>query len=105
MIRLSRAAGGVLVPVHVQPRASKDRLVGDHGGALKVAVTAPPEGGRANEAVSELLAEALGIAKSRVTLLTGTTSRAKTLHLAGLSPTELLARLRAAAPGAEFSLA
>ncbi len=101
-VRLSPTPAGVLVPVHVQPRASKDRVVGDHGGALKVAVTAPPEGGRANDAVAEVIAEALGLAKSRVSLSTGPSSRSKTFLVAGLPAGEVASRLSAAAPGTAF---
>ncbi len=104
MVLLSATSAGVLIPAHVQPRASKERLVGDHGGALKVAVTAPPEGGRANEAVAEMLARALGVARSRVTLATGPASRAKTFLVAGLAAEQVALLLRVALPGTEFAV-
>lgn len=103
-VRLSPTAAGLLLPVHVQPRASRDRVVGEHGGALKVAVTAPPEGGRANDAVAAVIAEALGLARSRVTLAVGPASRSKTFLVAGLAATEVLSRLSAAAPGTAFTV-
>lgn len=102
-VRLSPTAEGLLLPVRVQPRASRDRIVGEHGGALKVAVTAPPEGGRANEAVARVIAEVLGLARSRVTLASGPTSRAKTFLVTGLPPGEVVSRLSAASPGTSIA--
>jgi uncharacterized protein len=75
---------GVLLSVRAQPRASRNEVLGEHGGALKVAVTAPPEDGRANAAVAKTLAKALGIPKSRVTLISGGTSRNKVFRVQGI---------------------
>ena len=73
----------VIVRIRVQPKASRDAIVGEHDGALKVAVTAPPDKGKANKAVVELLAKTLGVAKSNIELVAGTTSRDKTLAIRG----------------------
>lgn len=62
------------------PRASRNQLTFDEG-QLRVQVTAVPEDGRANKAVVELLAEALGVAKSRLTLIRGATARDKVFRL------------------------
>ena len=72
---------GIVLRVHVQPGAGRSAVVGRHGDALKVKVAAPPEGGRANIAVTDLLAETLGVAKSDVTLVSGATSRAKRFRI------------------------
>lgn len=64
----------------VTPRARKTGIERD-GATIRVAVSAPPEDGRANAAVAEALAHALGVAKSRLTLLRGTTSRDKLFRL------------------------
>ncbi len=77
--------GAVIVKVRAQPKASRDAIVGEHGGALKVAVTAPPDKGKANKAIVELLAKALGIPKSNIELVAGTTSRDKTLAIRGVT--------------------
>ena len=75
----------MILKVRVQPKASRDAIVGEHGGALKVAVTAPPDKGKANKAVVELLANKLGVPKSNIELVTGSTSRDKTFAIRGVT--------------------
>ena len=60
-----------LIAVKVVPRAAKNEIVGWLEGALKIRIQAPPEDGRANRALEELLAEALGLKKNAVTVATG----------------------------------
>ncbi len=67
--------------IHVQPRASRNAIVGWHGEALKVALTAPPVDGAANAALISLLAEAFGLKRSQVRLLHGDSSRQKLVEL------------------------
>ncbi len=67
-------------------------MVGPHGGALKVTVTAPPERGKANRAVIELLSRALSVPPSSIEILSGETSSDKTV-LVRLPPGEISARL------------
>lgn len=86
---------GCRIAVRVHPRARRDRIVGEHGGALKVEVTAPPEAGAANAAVEELLAATLGVAKRAVTVVAGLASRSKSVAVAGLDAAEVAARLGA----------
>lgn len=71
-----RAVPGAVFALHVTPRARRNAL--SEG---KAEVTAPPEDGKANAAVAELLAHALGVAKSRLTLIKGQTSRDKAFRL------------------------
>jgi uncharacterized protein (TIGR00251 family) len=68
---------GVRLQIHVQPNASKNQIVGLHGGALKVKIKAVPEDGKANSELIAFLAKTLGVAKSRLELVSGQTSRAK----------------------------
>ena len=75
-----RAVSGAEFHCRVTPRARRESIA-DEGGVIKVAVTAPPEDGRANAAVAEALAHALGVAKSRLILLRGATSRDKVFRL------------------------
>jgi uncharacterized protein (TIGR00251 family) len=85
MINFESHPEGVVVPVRVSAGASRDRIMGEHGGALKLSVAAAPERGKANKAVCELVAKALGVSRSQVTVLSGDTSRDKKLLVAGLA--------------------
>ncbi|MBC2836723.1 DUF167 domain-containing protein [Paragemmobacter straminiformis] len=74
------AVAGAEFAVRVTPRARRPGVELD-GGVLRIGVSAPPEDGRANAAVAEALAHALGVAKGRVVLLRGATSRDKVFKL------------------------
>jgi uncharacterized protein YggU (UPF0235/DUF167 family) len=85
---LSDAPDGIRVAVRVAPKSAADRIgdiaaAADGGAALKVAVTAAPERGKANTAVVRLLAKAWGVPKSTITVTAGAADRRKTLHVAG----------------------
>lgn len=71
----------LVLRVQVQPRASRDQLVGLHGDRLRVRLTAPPVEGRANAALLAFLAGLFGVPRSRVTLLAGETGRAKRVRI------------------------
>jgi uncharacterized protein (TIGR00251 family) len=85
---------GSLLSVRAQPGARKAGVVGEQAGALKVAVTAPPEDGRANQALTELLRDWLGLKRSQVELAAGATNRNKQFLVRGLKPDELLALIQ-----------
>jgi len=89
------ATGGCRLRVRVSPGARTGAVVGAYAGALKVSVTAPPERGKANHAVVNLLSEALEIPPSRIEITSGHGSRDKTVAIAGMSARDLLARLGA----------
>src|SRR5437588_11901334 len=93
MIEVMEHAEGCVLPVRAQPGARKSGIVGEQAGALKVAVSAPPEDGRANKALVETLREALDLKRSQVELLSGATSRNKRFLIRGLGPLDLLPRL------------
>ncbi len=89
---------GVRVDVRLTPKASANRIQGvepDSAGApvLKAAVTAVPEGGKANAALLKLLAKAWKLPKTSLCVVSGATARRKVIQIAG-DPGELLARLR-----------
>ena len=65
---------GITFSVRLQPRAKRDAIVGELGDALKIALTAPPVDGRANEACIEFLAEAFDVPRSSVTIVSGQNS-------------------------------
>lgn len=67
--------------LRIQPRASRDEIVGPYGDALKIRITAPPVEGKANSHLIAFLAKTFGVAKADVTLLTGETGRAKRLRI------------------------
>ena len=81
--------------VHVQPRASRNAVLGWQEGALKVALTAPPVEGAANAALVELLAEALGLKKRAITVTAGLASRHKTIEINAVNEAALQERLSA----------
>lgn len=91
--------GGVRLRVKVVPGASRSRIAGMLGDRLKLAVAAPPEDGKANAAVCELLARTLGIAVRDVSVVDGPTRPQKTLAIAGLTACQLCERLAKAAGG------
>ena len=74
---------GIVLMLHIQPRAKREGVVGLHGEALKIALKAPPVDGAANEALLAFLAKTLGIAKSECVLLSGETSRSKRVRVPG----------------------
>jgi uncharacterized protein (TIGR00251 family) len=84
---------GSLLSVRAQPGARKNAVVGEHGGALKIAVTAPPEDGRANEAITEVLRGWLELKRSQVELIGGKTNRNKQFLIRGLTPVELMVQV------------
>ena len=95
MIAVTEHAEGCVLPVRAQPGARRAGIQGEQAGALKVAVTAPPEQGRANQAVVEVLRAALDLKRGQIDLVSGATSRDKRFLIRGVSKAELDARLRA----------
>lgn len=80
-LRVVVTGAAVRVAVHVQPRASRSEIIGQHGAALKVRLQAPPVEGAANEALVRLLAESLGVSRRSVRIVAGGTSREKTVEI------------------------
>ena len=93
MIELGQHPKGVLLCVRAQPRARQARIVGEHGGALKVAVTDAPEKGKANQAIIDVLCDQLGLKRSQVMLIAGETSRDKRFLIAGQNDATLRSKL------------
>jgi len=89
-----------LLPVRVQPRASRDEVVGWHGAALRVRVTAAPTDGNANRAVTALLADACRVPRTSIELVRGHGSRDKLFRVGALSLEAIRARLGASGPSA-----
>ena len=93
MIALTDHADGIVLPVRAQPNAKRTGVVGEYNGALKVAVTVPPEDGRANAALVEVLREALRLKRAQVELIAGQTGRDKRFLIRGVGREELASRV------------
>lgn len=91
-LELTPVPGGTRLRLRVKPGARGAAVVGVHGGALKVAVQAPPDRGKANRAVVELLAEVLDLPLSAVAIVSGESSQDKVAVVA-LAPEDLRDRL------------
>ncbi len=78
------ADGTVLLRLHVQPKASKTRIIGIHDGCLKLAIAAPPVDGKANQEVVKFLADLLAIPSRDITLKSGVQGRRKQVVIDGL---------------------
>lgn len=79
----------VTIDILVQPRASRAKIGPMHDGRIKIAVTAPPVDGEANAAVIELFAKQLGIPRGNVEVITGASSRRKTLRIADVTEQQI----------------
>ena len=90
MVETQERDGAVIFSVRVQPRASKDEIAGEMGGALKVRLRAPAVEDRANEALVEFLAELLKTSRSAVSILGGERSRVKRIEIRGVTRQQIL---------------
>jgi uncharacterized protein (TIGR00251 family) len=94
-ITITPHSEGAILAVRAQPGARRNAVLGEQAGALKVAVTAPPEDGRANAALVEVLRDWLGRKRSQVELAGGQTNRNKTFLIRGLTAEQLTALIEA----------
>ena len=83
MLKVTKTAAGVTFRVRVQPGANKNEIVGVQQDALKVRISAPPLEGKANKALIQFLAKQLGVKRNQVEIMSGHTSRIKTIHVVG----------------------
>jgi uncharacterized protein (TIGR00251 family) len=79
----------LLFKVQVVPRASRSEIVGEHNGALKVRLAAPPVDGAANDELIRVVARTLKVPKSAVEIISGHTSKLKQLKISGAPPNSL----------------
>jgi uncharacterized protein (TIGR00251 family) len=92
-LTLRATTNGCTLNVRVHPGARRNAVTGTHDGALKISLTTPPTDGQANAALIAFLAGHLNIPRAAITLVTGATTRSKTLHLEGFTPEALNAML------------
>jgi uncharacterized protein len=88
-MNLKAVEGGVELDVLVVPRSSRNKIVGEHEGRLKIQLNAPPVDGEANAALVELLAKTFGLKKRDVEIVSGETGRRKRVRLNGTSPADV----------------
>ena len=93
MIEITEKGDGCIIAVRAQPGARRNGIVGEHAGMLKVGVTAPPDKGRANDAIVELLADILGLKRAQIEFVSGLTSREKLFHCHGITASDVRQRL------------
>ena len=93
MLEIQEREGVVTFLLRVQPRASKDEIAGEMGGALKVRLRATALEGRANEALVEFLAQLLKTPRTAVRILSGERSRTKRIEIRGVTRQQILALL------------
>ena len=93
MVELESHPRGVILLVRAQPGARRNAIVGEHNGQLKISVTQVAEKGKANDAVLDILCQALDLRKSQIELLSGQTSREKKFLLVDISAEHLRQRM------------
>jgi uncharacterized protein (TIGR00251 family) len=92
MILEGASSLAVKIDVIIQPKSSRNEIVGMQGDCLKIKLTAPPVDGKANAALIAFLAKKLGIPKSNITIVRGKNSRRKTIELYGVSHENLFTK-------------
>lgn len=90
MLNIVEDNEGVILPVWIQPRASKDEIVGEYNGALKIKLTSPPVEGGANRRCIEFLSKRFKIAKSHLEIIKGEKSKDKLIKIIGLKREDVL---------------
>ncbi len=94
MEAMQKQDDGLLLRVRVQPKASRDAVILEPDGRIRVALTSPPVEGAANKALESVLAKRLKVSRSAVHLVRGEKSREKTVHVRGLDPADAWERLK-----------
>jgi len=95
MLHCTETTGAITFSVRVVPRASRSEIVGEHDGALRVRVAAPPVEGAANEELARTLARALGVPRSAVEIMSGHASKTKLVRVVGTNRERLLSLVSA----------
>ena len=85
MIKIRDKGEGIVISIKVQPNARKDKIIGEYGEQLKVAVTEQPEKGKANKAIIKIIAKWLNIKRSEIEIIAGHTSKDKEIFIGNIS--------------------
>jgi uncharacterized protein (TIGR00251 family) len=89
MTEYSEQDGKLTFRVQVVPRASRSEIVGEHNGALRIRIAAPPVNGSANEELVRTLARALGVRRNAIEITSGQSSRSKQVRVTGATSSDL----------------
>ena len=95
-LQIEQDGDDVLLWIKAVPGASRDQIAGVIGDRLKVRISAPPEDGKANKAICKLLAKALGVKASQVSIESGQANPEKIIRIAGVTADDLRRRLSSA---------
>jgi len=87
---ISESSGSIYIPCWVQPRASLTKIAGIHGEHLKIQLSAPPVDGKANAELCKFFSKKLGVPKSSIDIVSGASSRKKTLRVTGVSKEQFI---------------
>jgi len=93
MVNVEDREGRAVFSVRVSPGAARTKIIGEHAGALKVSVNAPPEKGKANKELIDYLAEFLGVRRATITVISGETSKQKKIAVEGFTAAALRAKI------------
>ncbi len=93
MLEFEQSEQGVVLPIRAHAGSRRNAILGVRAGALRVAVTAAPEKGKANQAIIAVLSKTLGISKSSIEIVSGETSSQKRLLVRGIELQQLQQRL------------
>jgi uncharacterized protein (TIGR00251 family) len=102
MLALQQTGTAVLLPVTVQPRASRNGVAGLHGNTLKILLTAPPVEGAANASCLDLLSDVLGISGARLSIIRGMKGRHKLIRISQTSVDTVRTRLHSLFPALDL---
>ncbi len=94
MTKSAENENSVVISVRVTARASKSEIVGLYSDVIKVRIAAPPVDGAANSEIIKLFAKTFGVAKSKVEIVSGSTSKTKRLRINGVTPPQVAAILK-----------
>jgi len=93
VLELIEKGGAVTIKVRVQPRAPRTEIVGEHAGAIKMRIAAPPVDGKANEECRRYLAKLLKVGATSVEIISGVSSRDKVIRVSNISARRVLEAL------------
>ncbi len=85
MIKIREMEDGIIIPARIQPNSSKEKIMGEYAEKLKIAVTSPPEKGKANKAIVKALAKWLNIKTSDIQIVSGGKSKDKEIFVRNIA--------------------